>query len=209
MNQTKVKSTKTSKRKAANSLTEGLPHVEFREKLIKTLRPRNDPEIMLTTAQKKDFLAPDLDKEANQELLRRLTLTFGIENDWAMLESVDGDYQGLALELRRNLITEFGCTSYSEKILVDAIVSGYMRHQAAAIHFSRSINQWPITSSINTFLSTLSKEMDRANRHMLTAYQTLINLKRPPVNVQIKANKAYVAAQQQINTIEQLTKKDE
>src|SRR5688572_26448667 len=108
---------------------------------------------MLKTAQESDLLAPDFDKEAHQELLRRLTLTFGIENDWAMLESVDGDYQGLAVEMRRKLIAEFVCTSYSEKMLVDAIVSGYMRHQAAAIHFSRNLGQWPIYQRTNNFLS--------------------------------------------------------
>ena len=48
-------------------------------------------------------------------------------------------------------------------------------------------------------MNVLSKEMDRANRQALTAFQTLVSLKQPPMKFQIKAEQAYLAQNQQFN----------
>lgn len=44
--------------------------------------------------------------------------------------------------------------------------------------------------------------LDRAQRQPTTAYQLLVQLKRPPLKVQVKAKTAFVAQNQQLNVAE-------
>lgn len=129
----------------------------------------------------------------------KATYTLGFENDYTLVETVDEHLRGLAIELRRQLIIDFGCTTYAEKVLVDGVVSGYMRHLKAAKEFNFTINQGRISPNMTEYLKVLNKEMDSANRQLQSAYQLLVNLKRPPVNVQIKTQTAFVAQNQQVN----------
>lgn len=57
----------------------------------------------------------------------------------------------------------------------------------------------PISENHRGYYSILSKELDRANRHFLSAYQTLIYLKQPPLKVQVKTTNAFIAQAQQFN----------
>ena len=51
-------------------------------------------------------------------------------------------------------------------------------------------------------MAVMGKELDRANRHYLTAIQTLRMLKQPPMQLNIRANTAVVGQNQivQANT---------
>jgi hypothetical protein len=56
------------------------------------------------------------------------------------------------------------------------------------------------TNNINGYYGILSKEVDRANRHMLNAIAMLKQIKSPPLNVSIHTKAAFIAQNQQINT---------
>jgi hypothetical protein len=45
----------------------------------------------------------------------------------------------------------------------------------------------------------IGKQLDRANRHLLAAYQVLVQLKRPPLQVNVKTKQAFFAQAQQFN----------
>lgn len=112
---------------------------------------------------------------------------------------MEPEYRPMAIELRRQLIKDFDCKTYSEKVLVDAIVSGYILTIGCARAFTLNVHREFMSAVANTHMATMSKEIDRAQRQLTTAMQMLIQLKRPPLNVQIKAKTAFVAQSQQLN----------
>jgi hypothetical protein len=57
-----------------------------------------------------------------------------------------------------------------------------------------------VSSEINGYCAVMSKELDRANRHYLSALATLKQLKSPPFQIQVRTQNAFVAQNQQINT---------
>jgi hypothetical protein len=185
--------------------------VELRHAVLNRLHLPDDPKQSIATLFEKSK-SKDSVKLVSENEAEKLLFSLGFENDYTLIETVSEKYRGMAIELRRQLIKDFDCKTYGEKVLVDGVVSGYMRNLQCARSFNiciTNIHQGNGTTALgNNFLSVMSKEMDRANRHMLTAYQMLINLKRPPINVQVNAHKAYVAAQQQVNTVEHLVKED-
>jgi len=55
------------------------------------------------------------------------------------------------------------------------------------------------TKEINNFLSIMSKDVDRANRHFITALETLKQFKQPQLKVNVKTKNAFIAEKQQFN----------
>ena len=61
----------------------------------------------------------------------------------------------------------------------------------------------PITNELNNYYNFLSKEIDRAQRQYITGLQTLKQLKSPSLPVTIKTTTAYIAENQQVNSVTQ------
>lgn len=123
----------------------------------------------------------------------------GFDNDYTVSMTVNHRYAGLSIELRRNLIKNFACTTHAEKVLVDAVVAGYIRTLRVGEAFEAGLEGGSLYPEKINYMSMLSKELDRANRHLLTAYQALVQLKRPSLQVTVKAQQAFVAQAQQFN----------
>jgi hypothetical protein len=49
------------------------------------------------------------------------------------------------------------------------------------------------------YLAMLWKELDRANRHYLTSLNTLLEMKKPQMSINVKTKNAYFSQNQQIN----------
>jgi hypothetical protein len=131
--------------------------------------------------------------------MEQVVFTLGFENDYTLVETVNEKYRGMAIELRRQLIKDFDCKTYAEKVLVDSVVSGYMRTIQRAKSFNNISHDDYLSGYKNQYMATMSKELDRAQRQLMAAYQMLVNLKRPPLTVQVKAKTAFVAQNQQLN----------
>ena len=151
----------------------------------------------------------DYDYQAEQDEATTAALTFGFDNDYVLVLAVSEHYRGLVVELRRKLIKDFDCKTHAEKALVDMAVSGYMRVLRASQAFTRCVEQGSTSNNLNQFMSTMSKEIDRAHRHFTTSYQMLVQLKQPPLNVHLKTKNAYVAQAQQFNMDKPEPKEDE
>jgi len=100
-----------------------------------------------------------------------------------------------ALEFSKNLQTEYGCSTPSEKSIAEIVSLNFVR----ILEIQRRIKD--TLGSIKTrydvqYLAVLSKELDRAERHYLASLQALKMLKSPSFEVDIKTNTAVVGQNQ-------------
>lgn len=145
-----------------------------------------------------------------REALDNALMIYGLDNHKPISDTVDKRYKPLVREFSRQLIQEYDCKISSEKALAQIVAGAYAR----IIEYSKELNncmwqKWPENNRFNCFL-LFSKELDRAERHFITALMALKQLKSPSVEFNIKAKTAFVAQNQQINDINNLNvKKDE
>lgn len=134
----------------------------------------------------------------DQKIAEEAGMALGFDNDHVFVKAVPTQYITLAIQIRRQLIKDFSCTTYADKCLVDTIVNGYIQNLNCMHVFN--VHLMNITyvahKQTNELLAILSKEMDRANRHMMAAFHTLMSMKQPIPTVQIKAQNAYFAKNQ-------------
>lgn len=193
--QKQIASSNTSKVLTKTPTTE-----KIRSAFLQINRLRDDPEILFSDKNKtiQKLRKKQLTKKEESDFLKQALLTLGFENDHALMYTVDSRYRSLSIELRRQLIKDFDCRTHAEKVLVDAVVLGYMRTLRNTEAYSAGLeSEGGLWSDKTNYLGMLSKELDRSNRHLLAAYQTLVQLKRPQMNVSVKASQAFVAQAQQ------------
>lgn len=193
----------TDKNKLTPPAAKDLSLETKRDMLVRSMAiPDLDPNHVIPEAYDKLISGKKKPKSEGEkrELMERAVYTLGFENDYVMVETMDDKYRGLAVEMRRQLIKDFDCKTYAEKVLVDTIVSGYVRTLRCAQSFNNGTHDDFLSTYKNQHMAIMSKELDRAQRQLMAAYQILINLKRPPLKVQVKAKTAFIAQNQQLNT---------
>lgn len=127
-------------------------------------------------------------------------MTLGLENHYALAESTGERLRGLAIETARQIEKEYDCKTPSEKILAEMISSAYVRTLEYTKHFNISTREEFLSKEKNAHYSIYSKEVDRAQRHLLAAIATLKQIKSPTVEMNIKTKNAFIAQNQQFNT---------
>lgn len=147
---------------------------------------------------KAKFTNEKLSEDELQEYSKAI-LDYGIDNGSSVYELVGDKYIGMAIVMRRELIKEYECKNYSEKALVDLIVNAYCRNLMYSKKLLGQKDSEYLSHDRNGFMSVLSKEIDRANRHYIAALETLKQLKQPSLKVSISANNAFLANNQQVN----------
>ncbi|MDD2890862.1 MAG: hypothetical protein PHE49_09545 [bacterium] len=137
--------------------------------------------------------------DEDRVMIRQAVTDLGFENDLSIMESVEDRYRGMMINLRRELIKEYDCKSYGEKALVDMAVSAYARNFTfnKRLLFLDKIKT--ADNEINGFITALGKEIDRANRHFITALEVLRQFKQPELKVNVKTNNAFISQNQQFN----------
>lgn len=127
-----------------------------------------------------------------------LSTTFSTDTGYLLMESLGNkDYHGLAIQMRRELQQEFDCKKPSEKVLVDMVVNAFIKKLSYSKRMEN--NQKYIGAEYDGYRNYLSKEIDRAHRQFLSALETLKAIKQPSFNVNVKAQNAFVAQNQQLN----------
>jgi hypothetical protein len=118
----------------------------------------------------------------------------------ARIGDIGGDKLGpLAIELTRQLITQYKCDTVAEKTLAEVAAAAYIRVLRYSTALNRTYELGKASPELNKFMSVMSVEIDRANRHYLTALNTLKGFKQPSVNVTFNAQTAFVAQHQNVN----------
>jgi hypothetical protein len=155
---------------------------------------------------KVNILNQKLDKEEIDYFSNAL-FDYGIDNDASVFHFTDEDTRGMIINLRRELIKEYACKTYGEKALVDLAVNAYARNLNYSKRLFNSIKMNQTTALLNGFFAIMSKEIDRANRHFITALETLKRFKQPELKVNVKTTNAFISQNQQINSIKEDQKK--
>lgn len=153
----------------------------------------------LTESQLPDIFLKNKASETASDNMNILSLAYSLESGHALLESVEDRYRSFALEMKKGLEQEFACEKPSERMLIDQIVSAHLRKleytRLMVIHREQ---KW-LSQEKAAFLNFYSKETDRAHRQFISALETLKAIKQPPINVNVKAQNAFVSQNQQFN----------
>lgn len=132
---------------------------------------------------------------SNPNLIKALTLNeFNIG---VLASAVVGEiYKTFVIDLMRKFQEEYNCTKPSEKTMCEFVAINYVRTLEIQQRLNNALSLGITNDNIIKFIATMSKELDRANRHYLTAIQTLRMMKQAPMQITVKANTAIVGQNQ-------------
>lgn len=143
----------------------------------------------------------NIDEKTGKELslkMHELLNLVGLETHYPIAETLTNN-RPLIIELSNELIKEYDCKTPTEKTLVHVIAGAYGR----ILEYSKIFNNFQridyISHEKNGYYNIISKELDRAQRHYITALTTLRQIKTPEIKVNVRANTAFVAQNQQLN----------
>lgn len=123
-----------------------------------------------------------------------------LNNHLLLTKSCNEDYQPLIVQFSKDLIEEYQCTTSSEKALVHTIAIAYYRILNCSRLYNNEMNTKSISRERTELIKSHGKELDRANRQFISALETLKLIKQPAIKINLKADNAYLAENQQIIT---------
>ena len=141
------------------------------------------------------------------EVVHKVLLVCGLDTHYPLSEIVEKEYRPQIIEFSRQLIQDYGCETSGEKALAEVIVNAYAR----TLRYSRLLTAATFTSVCRGdagLYSALGKEIDRANRHFITALMTLKQFKAPSLEINVNTKTAFVAQNQQINATQNIRSKE-
>lgn len=148
------------------------------------------------TDKKKLELEPKLNKQ-----LENAAVIISLDQHIILAESLNGDkYRTLVIEMANQLVKEYECKTPSEKMLAQTAAWAYCRMLEYANKLNGITRQEYLSSVKTGHYAVLSKEVDRCVRQYLSSLNTLKHFKQPTLNVTFKAQNAFVAQNQQINS---------
>lgn len=185
-----------------------LTEAEVRDLVRRRLKADCDPELIFKTAREKFESLKDIKREEFKEPKEELQkfaynslMPLGLETHYPLAETVKDSYRPLVIEVARQIEKEYDCKTPSEKILAETIAGAHIR----IINYSRKLNaltdEGYLTAERNGYGNMLSKEIDRAQRHLITALMTIKQIKSPSIELNVKAKTAFLAQNQQINAL--------
>lgn len=135
------------------------------------------------------------------EKLEHASAIVALDNHMLVAEVLNKDkYRTLVIELCNQLMAEYECKTSSEKMLAQTAAWAYCRMLEYSAKLNGLTRQEYLSNEKNGYYSMLSREVDRCARQYLSAINTLKHFKQPPVTVTFKAQNAFVAQNQQINS---------
>ena len=158
------------------------------------------PKLMYGTEEEKIKAKERLEKRESK-FLRALES----ETHVALMESFDEKHHGWLLELTAKTIKEYNCTTEVEKSLASLIASSHVRIVDNSKRLNEHLNynnSYSYTQNEIRHFEALSKQIERAHRQFLSAVMALKHLKTPQIEMNIKAQTAYISEKQQINLTE-------
>ena len=164
------------------------------EGAIEKLRKEIFPAIKFETGEKNDKAWEDYQKYSTMVLSESEN-----ESRFNLISTFSDTLQPLIRKLTTDIEKEYNCTTSLEKSLVGTIVNAYARILDNSRRLNAELECNNITSNRNKYISNLSVQVDRANRQFLNSILALKQLKAPAVKMNIKADTAFVAQNQQVN----------
>ncbi len=157
-----------------------------------------DPETVLQEAYKEIRKKKENRQKPTLEsnLFQALTLV-EFEKGWLMtFFTIPEQYKTFGVDMMRQLQKEYNCTTISEKATAELATISYIRTLGVQSRINSYLGKGELTEIGVKFLAVMSKELDRANRHYLTAIQALRLLKQPPMQIKVSADTAIIGQNQ-------------
>lgn len=171
------------------------------EKIAKSYLPPNHPklienQILKEEEQRKQGVQVIPSQSPDQYPYFHKAASMSEFNTGILLhELVPDAYRPLAIKLMMDYQEEFEANTTSEKSLCELAALSYIRVLETTRKLKDNMSTVQTRYDIN-YIGILSKEVDRANRHYLSAIQELRNSKRPQMSITVKTNHAVVGNQQ-------------
>ncbi len=196
-------------------MTKKQPKNATEKQLAKVFTSEEAKEIAIASIQGSYGVSKPLKELAEQQLptivfgeqssdvvaknLNSVSLAYSLDSGHALMESTEEHYRQLALQMKSDLEKEFECKTPSEKSLVDQVVISYIRKLSFSRFLEEHKEQRILSNEKVGYLNFISKEIDRAHRQFLSALETLKVIKQPALKVNVRAQNAFVAENQQLN----------
>jgi hypothetical protein len=139
------------------------------------------------------------DEEDRKERVTKAIHAMGLETHEQLATTVIEYYQPLVGEMSRQMIKDYDCKTVAEKALVEIAVNAYIRTIDNSRRLNNELSDTSITATKTNYAKLLSIQIDRANRQFINALITLKQLKAPTIEMNVRANTAFIAQNQQIN----------
>lgn len=170
---------------------------EIIEKQSKNIYTHLDPSYVLKKADELLLNPKEGGPTSDPSDLVFKALTLNEFNKGSLLScSVSEHYKTFGINLMRELQEEYRCTTTSEKATAELAAVSFIRTLDLQRRLTNYLEIGKFTDIGVGYLSVLSKDLDRANRHYLTAIQTLRLLKQPVLQVNIRTDTAIVGQNQ-------------
>lgn len=153
---------------------------------------------LYVTKQAEEELAKGVDPKGympNSAVYKALTL-HEFDHGVLLIEGFKDELKTFVVDLSKQIQREYGCSTASQRATAELAASSYARTLQSQMMITRYLSKGEFTDLGVLYMKFLSKELDRANRHYITAIQTLVSLKQPSMNITVKTNTANIAQQQ-------------
>jgi hypothetical protein len=141
-------------------------------------------------------------KPSNEDPIFKATTLRELDSGGLLTLSVAENYRTFGIDLMRKIQSEYACSTTSEKATAELAAVCFIRTLDIQRRITNYLDIGTFTAIGVQYVATLSKDLDRANRHYLTAIQTLRELHMPPMQVSIRTNTAVIGQNQIVQTNE-------
>ena len=166
---------------------------------IANLTHKDDPNHVLKEAEKK-MVSLDFESygaKGDDPIFKAMTLR-EFDNGALLTTIMPSIFSTFAIDLMRKIQHEYSCISASEKATAELAAVSFIRALDAQRRIKNYLDMGEFTGTGVQYMAVMSKELDRANRHYLTAIQTLRMLKQPSMQLNIRADTAILGNNQLI-----------
>ncbi len=139
-------------------------------------------------------------KELSESLNMGMSLV-ALDKHYLMAESVGNRYRPFVIQFAKQITEEYQCKTPSEKALAETAAGAYGRVLELSSKVSVSLNLEYLSSIKTSYYAMLDKQLDRAYRQFTSALLVLKQMKSPSLEVNISAKTAFVAQNQQLNSV--------
>jgi hypothetical protein len=128
-------------------------------------------------------------------VIRAMTLK-EFDNGLLMSIGLNEVYQTFAIQLSLDYQAQYKCNTPARKSLAEVTALNYCRILDIQRRITNYLERHTFTDLGIKYVTTLSKELDRAERHYLTSIQALEIGLQPPLSMTVRTQVANVAQQQ-------------
>lgn len=116
-----------------------------------------------------------------------------------MLNAIEPEQRGMAIEIIKELKQEYCVKKAQDKIYLQIATNAICRYYSNMSDFEHwKRHDWNSHERV-AYMGMLSKDTDKAFRQYNSVIQYFEGKKQPPIKVNVKANNAFVAQNQQFN----------